>query len=130
MQENIQLPPAMPTVARLRPMLWALVGSLTAIAAWVFWFLLPYLALPTTVVASVQAVCAQTKGCVDAAPIMFASDSKLMQPRMGMVLNFHGTASEREALRKAVAAVVDTSQLTVSVRGLTVLDSARKGANK
>lgn len=118
----------MPTVARLRPMLWALVGSLTAIAAWVFWFLLPYLALPTTVVASVQAVCAQSKGCVDAVPVMFAGDSKLMEPRMGMVLNFRGTAAEREALRKAVAAVVDTGRLTVSVRGLNVAEPVRKGA--
>jgi len=120
----------MPTVARLRPMLWALVGSLTAIAAWVFWFLLPYLALPTTVVAAVQAVCAQSKGCVEAVPVMFAAESGLMKPRMGMVLNFYGTAAERDALRKAVAAVVDADQLTISVRALTVLESARKGAKR
>lgn len=99
-----------------------------AIGVWYCMVLLPYMALPTTTVASVKAICAQSKGCISATPTMFASESDLNAPRMGFVVAFNGMAADQGNLLKALSAVVDTSRLTIKVQPYQA--SAKASAGK
>lgn len=120
--------PAVESVATFTPNVWAAFVGLLAICVWACMVLLPYMALPTTAVASVKTVCAQSKGCVSATPTMFGSESRLHVPRMGFIVVFNGTSAEQGVMLKAIASVVDTSAITIKVQAGSTSSKGPRGS--